>query len=117
MGVSIPTSDIFLSLTSYSPSEVHRKWESLLKENTSMFSLWLSYLNFRQTEFRTFTYPDLRRGFGSCLVLLRNACFKVIAAHDEIEELPDLERIILFVLERALHFIRDSGKALYPHRG
>lgn len=78
-----------------------------------MFSLWVSYLKFRQTEFSTFTYPDLRRGFSSCLALLRNAAFKIFAAHDELEELPDMEHIISFVLERALHFIRDSGKALY----
>ncbi|RPA72571.1 DUF1740-domain-containing protein [Ascobolus immersus RN42] len=98
-----------IAATLWEPAEVHRKWESLLKANPAKYTLWHSYLAFRTTDFQTFTYPDLRRGFGSCLALLRNEAFKIIAAHDELEELPELERIVSFVLERALHFIRDSG--------
>lgn len=45
------------------------QWQSILKSNSQFISLWVKYLDFRQTEFLDFTYERCMATFIDCLRL------------------------------------------------
>ncbi|KAI5817260.1 NRDE-2, necessary for RNA interference-domain-containing protein [Pyronema omphalodes] len=82
------------------------KWIRLLEENPSMLSLWTKYINFRQTDFLSFTYPECLKCFSECLSVLSKATFKKPIGSSEREA---LDRVILYVFLRFVLLMQDSG--------
>jgi hypothetical protein len=82
------------------------KWKRILQENPASIGLWTKYLNFRQTDFMSFTYPECLKCFEDCLGVLRNAAFKIEAASPGREK---IEHVILYIFVRILVLMRDCG--------
>jgi hypothetical protein len=82
------------------------KWIRLLEENPSMLPLWTKYINFRQTDFLSFTYPECLKCFGECLRVLSKATFKKPIGSSEREA---LDKVILYVFLRFVLLMQDSG--------
>ena len=74
------------------------KWRSALKSNPGHISLWVKYLNFRQTEFLEFTFERCRAVFLDCMKL--NA-----SGHDS----RDKATIHTYLFLRMTTFIREAG--------
>lgn len=49
--------------------KLSEQWQSILKSNSQFLSLWVKYLDFRQTEFLDFTYERCMATFIDCLRL------------------------------------------------
>lgn len=82
------------------------KWQQILKDNPTITGLWTKYINFRQADFQSFTYPECIKCFSECLVVLRSAVFR---ADKESRDREKLEDIILYVFLRLALFMREAG--------
>ncbi|CAJ0766600.1 10523_t:CDS:2, partial [Entrophospora sp. SA101] len=49
------------------------KWDQVLKDNSTNISLWIQYLDFRQTNLVSFTVSQCLQVFEDCLHVLRKA--------------------------------------------
>ncbi|KAF7172368.1 hypothetical protein CNMCM6106_006579 [Aspergillus hiratsukae] len=56
------------------------QWQAVLKANSQFISLWVKYLDFRQTQFLDFTYEKCFSTYLECLKLNREAGFTEHAA-------------------------------------
>ncbi|EHA18387.1 hypothetical protein ASPNIDRAFT_177749 [Aspergillus niger ATCC 1015] len=74
------------------------QWQTILKSNSEYISLWIRYLDFRQTEFLGFTYE---RCFATFLECLRLNKFSL--------EKPEKTRVHLYLFLRLTLFIREAG--------
>ncbi len=81
-----------------------RAWRSALKEHPGSLSLWVQYLNFRQTNFVTFTYESCREIFKDCLDLIATRQASV-----------DVEHTRIYVFLRLTTFMRDAGFTEHAH--
>jgi NRDE-2, necessary for RNA interference len=79
---------------------VQAKWEEALKHETP--ELLIEYLNYRQTSFGSFTYPDVVATYIRILNSLRRLAWTTTNK-------TDIEKAILYVLERFTHFAREAG--------
>jgi hypothetical protein len=79
-------------------------WEEVLKEYESK-EIWIEYLNYRQTAFVSFTYPEIVAVYSRCLSSLRKLVYRIKA----MEEKADIERTILYVFLRFVHLAREAG--------
>jgi hypothetical protein len=79
---------------------VQAKWEEALKHETP--ELLIEYLNYRQTSFGSFTYPDVVATYTRILNSLRKSAWNTTNK-------ADIEKTILYVLERFVHFVREAG--------
>lgn len=82
------------------------KWQQVLKDNPTITGLWTKYINFRQTDFQSFTYPECIKCFSECFAVLRSAVFRVGTVSEDREKLED---IILYVFLRLTLFMREAG--------
>ncbi|RPB06131.1 DUF1740-domain-containing protein [Choiromyces venosus 120613-1] len=82
------------------------KWQQLLKENPTAIDLWTKYINFRQTDFLSFTYSECVKCFSECLTMLRTAAMKAV---DRSEDKEKIEEIILYVFLRATLLMKEAG--------
>ncbi|KAG0637046.1 NRDE-2, necessary for RNA interference-domain-containing protein [Tuber brumale] len=82
------------------------KWQRMLKENPTAIGLWTKYINFRQTDFLSFTYSECVRCFSECLATLRAAAMKAV---DKSEDKEKIEEIILYVFLRTALLMKEAG--------
>ncbi|GAD95713.1 hypothetical protein NFIA_059290 [Paecilomyces variotii No. 5] len=80
--------------------KLSNQWQSVLKANPGYISLWVKYLDFRQTEFLDFTYDRCKATFLECMEL--NA-----SSLDNLEK----ARIQIYLFLRMTVFMRQSGFA------
>ena len=74
------------------------QWQATLKANSQFISLWVKYLDFRQTHFLDFTYERCLSTFVDCLKLNRSA-----------PDHPQKAQIQVYLFLRLTSFIRESG--------
>ena len=86
--------------------KVYSKWRDVLEANPSYFGLWQQYLDFRQTEFVTFTYEGARTVYSECLNLLGKARSNPTAKGSSGSTFYELQ---LYVLLRMTLFMREAG--------
>lgn len=81
------------------------RWAQIAKDNIDSLVLWKRYLDFRQSNFSTFRYEDVREIF---LVRIRSLKSNISAASGW-ASVKSLYEQLLYVLLRATLFIRESG--------
>ncbi|KAG4027576.1 hypothetical protein MFRU_029g00990 [Monilinia fructicola] len=81
------------------------RWAQIAKENIDSLVLWKSYLNFRQSNFSTFRYEDVREIFLSRIRSLKTT----ISAAPGWITVKSLYEQLLYIVLRATLFIRESG--------
>lgn len=86
------------------PKKVLAHWEEVLKEHDTM-DIWIEYLNYRQTAFVSFTYPEIVAVYSRCLSALRKLAYRAKASEHKVE----IEQTILYVLLRFVHLAREAG--------
>ncbi|KAL4892728.1 NRDE-2, necessary for RNA interference-domain-containing protein [Aspergillus ambiguus] len=74
------------------------RWQSVLKSDSHFISLWVKYLDFRQTEFLDFTYEKCLATFIECLRLNRSS-----------PDHPNKIFVHIYLFLRLTLFIRESG--------
>ena len=82
---------------------MHAHWEELLRKYENP-ELIIEYLNYRQSTFVSFTYPEIISAYTQCLASLRKLAWKAIPS-----EKQDRERTILYVLQRFARMAREAG--------
>lgn len=96
------------------------KWEEVIGKHTSNLRLWVDYLNFRQSNFTSFTFTSMKDVFKKCLDVLQGARRTLMGRSVYDEQLRKNEEIIVYILHRALIFLRESGECLlwtcFQHR-
>ena len=83
------------------PTQMHKKWQEVLRDNPHMARLWIPYLNFLQTTFSTFHFDDLREAFSLCL----KALDKIRSNRNEQGNM----HVHVYLLLRMTVCIRDAG--------
>ncbi|KAL4908458.1 hypothetical protein BDW74DRAFT_166140 [Aspergillus multicolor] len=78
--------------------KVLAQWHATLKANSQYISLWIKYLDFRQTEFLNFTHERCLATFVECLRLN-------MASADS----PGRTRVQLYLFLRLTLFLREAG--------
>lgn len=74
------------------------QWQSILKSNSQFISLWVKYLDFRQTEFLDFTYERCMATFVDCLRLNLSSSSG-----------PEKVHVQYYLFLRLTLFIREAG--------
>lgn len=74
------------------------QWHAILKANSHYISLWVRYLDFRQTEFLDFTYERCRATFLECMKLNASS-----------PDGPEKPRIQTYLFLRMTLFMREAG--------
>ncbi|KAL2869815.1 uncharacterized protein BJX67DRAFT_322301 [Aspergillus lucknowensis] len=74
------------------------RWHSTLKSNPQHISLWVNYLDFRQTEFLNFTRDRCLATFTECLALNK------ASPHS-----PEKVRVQIYLFLRLTLFLREAG--------
>lgn len=82
------------------------RWERISKENIDSLFLWTSYLNFKQSNFSTFRYDEVKEVFLKRIKLLRGS---IVTAADGASAV--LYEQLLYVVLRLTLFVRESGYA------
>jgi tetratricopeptide (TPR) repeat protein len=90
----------------WEPQKLLSKWKQLLEKNPTLISLWTKYINFRQTDFLSFTYPECLKCFQECLAVLRTAALNSNLAQPAREA---LDGVILYVFTRTVLFMNQAG--------
>lgn len=90
----------------WDPEEMMAKWQQALRDNPAMTGLWTKYINFRQTDFLSFTYPECIKCFSECFAILRTAA---IGTDGESKDKERIELNILYVFLRATLLMREAG--------
>ncbi|PQE16021.1 duf1740 domain containing protein [Rutstroemia sp. NJR-2017a WRK4] len=80
------------------------RWTKIAKENIDSLVLWKNYLNFRQSNFSTFQYDDVREVFITRITSLKQAINKASGL-----QIQPLYEQLLYVLLRFTVFVRESG--------
>ncbi|CAG8688736.1 21252_t:CDS:10, partial [Cetraspora pellucida] len=83
-------------------TKVLTKWDQILKENSRNISLWMKYLDFRQTNLVSFTVSQCIQVFEDCLHLLRK---EVVVCVEKLK----IEQIMIHIFQRACFFMLQSG--------
>jgi len=78
-------------------------WQEILKKHETP-ELLLEYLNYRQTAFASFTYPEIVTTYTQTLATLRKLAYRATQT-DRIS----LERTILYVFHRFARLAKESG--------
>ncbi|RAL07401.1 uncharacterized protein BO97DRAFT_473704 [Aspergillus homomorphus CBS 101889] len=80
--------------------KISSQWQAILRSNSQYISLWVKYLDFRQTEFLNFTYQQCLDTYIECLKLNQSA-----------PETPGKSQIQLYLFLRLTLFMREAGFA------
>lgn len=81
------------------------RWAQIAKDNIDSLILWKRYLDFRQSNFSTFRYEEIREVFLNRIRSLKSS----ISAAPEWVPVRSLYEQLLYVILRATLFIRESG--------
>ncbi|KAI5858627.1 NRDE-2, necessary for RNA interference-domain-containing protein [Tricharina praecox] len=88
------------------PQKLLSKWNEILKENPSQINLWRKFIDFRQTDFLSFSYPKCLKCYEECLAVLRTAAFRAgVGSLDR----QALDEVIVYVFTRTILFMSESG--------
>ena len=90
----------------WNSQKVISEWQSLLRQYPENLSLWIQYLNLRQTAFASFRYEELQGTYTDCLKLLRSSG---AVPGLPIEKSENLYEICIFILLRMTLYMRESG--------
>lgn len=82
------------------------KWRAVLEADPSYFSLWQKYLDFRQTDFITFSYEEARTVYLDCLSMLKKVRSVPAAKATTGSTFYELQ---IYVLLRMTLFMREAG--------
>lgn len=74
------------------------QWHSTLKENSQYISLWVKYLDFRQTEFLNFTHDRCLATFAECLRLNKTSLHS-----------PGKAQVQVYLFLRLTLYLREAG--------
>ncbi|KAL4867918.1 hypothetical protein BDV12DRAFT_197778 [Aspergillus spectabilis] len=74
------------------------RWNSTLKANAQYISLWMKYLDFRQTEFLNFSHDRCLATFTECLSLNKSSA-----------DSPEKIRVQTYLFLRLTVFLREAG--------
>lgn len=74
------------------------QWSKTLREHSECISLWVNYLNFRQTDFQNFDFEQLMTTFSECLHLNASSSFHT-AKH----------QVQCYLFLRMTLFLREAG--------
>ena len=89
--------------TNNRPQKLLAHWKHVLKKHETP-ELLLEYLNYRQTAFASFTYPEILTTYTQMLATLRKLAYKA-----KQQERIHLEQTILYVFHRFARLARESG--------
>ncbi|EKD20536.1 hypothetical protein MBM_01218 [Drepanopeziza brunnea f. sp. 'multigermtubi' MB_m1] len=81
------------------------RWERISRENIDSLFLWTSYLNFKQTNFSTFRYDEVKGVLLDRIKVLKN----VVESTAEDAGATTLYEQLLYVVLRSTLFMRESG--------
>ncbi|KAA8893364.1 NRDE-2, necessary for RNA interference-domain-containing protein [Sphaerosporella brunnea] len=90
----------------WEPQKVLSRWKRILEENPTLVSLWTKYINFRQTDFLSFKYPECLDCFRECLAVLKTAALKSSVQSSSREA---LDGVILYVFTRTILLMNQAG--------
>lgn len=82
------------------------EWQSIMQSNPGYPRLWKNYLDFRQNDFESFRYEEVRNTFVDCLYLLRR---KKIASESLLEQKQRIYEIQIYIFLRMTIFMRETG--------
>ena len=82
------------------------KWGTILKENPTVINLWTKYIDFRQTDFLSFTYPECIKCFAGCFSILKSTAFE---RNIQSQDREALEGVIIYVFTRVIVLMDESG--------
>lgn len=80
------------------------RWREISEQNIESLTLWRHYLDFRQSNFSTFRYDEVREVYLSRITLLSTAIAKAVPATKESHYGQ-----LIYVILRLTLFIRESG--------
>ena len=95
----------------WSQTEQAKRWENLTSQEVGSSRLWREYINFRMSDFPSFSYEEVKDLFKSRLALLHAAKGQIIR-EDGGRDSPKLDAIHqqqVYVLLRATLFMRELG--------
>ena len=111
----------------WDPERVLSKYHSILERYPIMHNIWVKYLNFRQTDFASFKYPEIVGCYRKCLAILRTAIFErdqgssgklsprrislscLMSNAGNLVEIQLLEEITIYVIFRGIHLMLEAG--------
>lgn len=76
------------------------KWDQVLRENPTSFSLWNQYITLRETNFASFTVQ--------CCLDIFEECIDAVTSIPH-RDIVKLERNLIYVLNRLCSFLSQSG--------
>ncbi len=82
------------------------KWKSVLRQNPGFLRLWITFLDFRQTDFSSFKFEHVQNVYLECLGILSEARLENAYA---IEENNKLYEIQIYILLRLTLLMREAG--------
>ncbi|KAK9720413.1 hypothetical protein K7432_004142 [Basidiobolus ranarum] len=85
------------------------KWDQVLNENGHILSLWISYLNFRQSNFASFTFSQCLEVYEMCIKTLTRRSQDVNA------DFQAIEQVLLHIFIRVCNFLKQSGYVERAH--
>ena len=89
----------------WEPKKVLKKWKEVLVTHPTLIRLWIRYINFRQTDFLSFTYQECLACYTECIAVLRDAIFR----DTNPENILQLEEILLYMFLRVVLFMKEAG--------
>ena len=82
------------------------KWQSMLRTNPANLGLWTRYLNFKQTNFQSFRYEEVRSVYVESLKVLRSAQVETQVSNADFYSIYEIQ---IYVVLRMTLFMREAG--------
>lgn len=95
--------DIYEKL--WEPQKILMEWKGVLGRHPTLIGLWIRFLNFRQTDFISFTYDGLLADITMCIGTVRDNIFN----QNFKKSMEEMEEILLYLCARGMIFCRDAG--------
>lgn len=87
-------------------SKLSSKWRAILKNYPTSLSLWTKYLDFRQSDYRSFRYEEVYSAYLDCLVILQQT--RLDAESNTVDPTP-VFIMQLYVILRMTVYMREAG--------
>ncbi|CAO3613577.1 unnamed protein product [Cunninghamella blakesleeana] len=89
-----------------------KNWDKALARNPESIKLWSDYINFRQTNFSSFTFDDCVKVFEDCINTLHKICRRLqltMKQQDNLDERENIESVMVYIVLRLCLFMKQSG--------
>jgi len=90
----------------WSPKEQQQRWEQISQDDLNSILLWKQYLDFRQSDFISFKYEEVRDLFQKRIRLLTEA---INSAKGSEQESRGLYEQLIYTVLRAALYMRETG--------